>query len=146
MDLDTIKERLRYLDSRISDVNAQINTISEDLEDAQAAQQSAKKLQTEFESFVSRRKQARDRNLFENGLRSFQSFLSKAKRMLMGEDYWRANSQVEEMLHVTNQEINRLGEDLSFCKRELWALTAEKDDLMAEYKVLMAEIEGGADT
>ena len=146
MNLETIKERLRNLDIRISDINEQIKTTSGDLEDAQAALQSAKKLQSEFESFVSRRKQTRDRNIFENGLRSFQSFLSKARRMLMGDDYWKANSHVEEMIHITNQEINRLSADLSFCRRELWTLTTEREELMAEYKVLMAEIEGGAET
>lgn len=143
MDLETIKERLRDLNIRILDANEQIKTISINLEAAQTAQQSAKRLRSDFETFVSHHRQARDNNAFENGLKSFQSFLSKARHMLMGDDYWKANSRIEEMLHITNQEINRLSEDLSFCRRELGMLMTEKEKLMAEYSALMAEAEGG---
>ena len=146
MDLETIKARIRNLDIRISNENEQIKTVSTNLDEAKDALKSAKKLQAEFDAFVSHHKQARDNNIFENSLKSFQSFLNKTQRMLTGAEYNKANGNVEEMIRISSQEINKLDEDLMFCRRELSRLKEEKEELMAEYKALLAESEGGAET
>ena len=143
MDLETVKSKIHNLDVRIADIKKQIKNLSDKLEDAQDAQKSAKRLQSDFESFVSRRRQAKDRNIFENGLKSFQSFLNKTKRLLVGEEYGKANDNVEEMLRITTKEVDAISEDLSFCKNELSKLTSEKDELMEKYKALTAENERG---
>ena len=138
MDLETTKARLNDLEVQISDLQREIKAMALELEEAEAAQENAKKAQNEFEEFVSRRKQAKDRNVFTDMIKSFQSFLAKANNILTGNDYWRARDRVDELSRLANAEVKRHTEDLLYCKKELRSLEIEREEVAAEYKAMLA--------
>lgn len=147
MELESIQVKIRTLDNEISDVNRQIGKLNDELEESYAALQSAKKVQREFEEFVSRRKRAKDSNPFGNALKSFESFLSKASSILTGDDYWKAKDRVDELNRVASRKIQVQSEDLEYCKKELRRLKRQREELMVEYNSLLAATsEGGAVT
>ena len=55
MDLEAVKQRIRDIDNEIAAFTRQIGKLEDALEESRGALKSAKKVQQEFDDFVSRR-------------------------------------------------------------------------------------------
>ena len=145
MDLEAVKQRIRDIDNEIAAFTRQIGKLEDALEESRGALKSAKKVQQEFDDFVSRRRKSKDSNMFENALKSFKNFLDKASSILSGDDYWKAKDRVDELCRIASTKINSQNEDLDYCKKELRRLKRQREDLMAEYNLSLKNAnEGGA--
>lgn len=145
MDLEAVKQRIRDIDNEIAAVILQIGKLEDAIEESHGALKSAKKVQQEFDDFVSRKRKSKDSNMLENAPKSFKNFLDMASSILTGDDYWKAKDRVDELCRIASMKNKSQNEDLDYCKKELQRLKRQREDLMAEYDLLSKNAnEGGA--
>ena len=146
MELENIQNKIRMIDAELEELKSQKRRLENELAEAEGALATAKKVSKEFDSFVSRKRSAKDRPTKKSILKSFTSFINKASAMLTGNDYSQAKGKVEELTNVVKAKIKRYTEDLNYCKTEIKNLQRQKEMLMYEYNTLLKQQNEGEGT
>lgn len=137
MDIDAYKSSLRSCDGEISEMENRIKTIRSQISETEKAKENAKGIRTDFDSFVSRKKQANSGKMRPNLLKSFSSFLNKATALLTGTEYNKANDSIEEINRMLNSKLKTLQNDLDYCQKELARLKNQRNSIYSEYVKLL---------
>ncbi len=139
MELENIQNKIRIIDNEIRELNQQKRRLENEIDEAERALESAQKVRREFDSFVTRRRSAKDRPTKQSILKSFTSFINKATAMLTGGEYSQASGKVDELASVARSKIKRYTEDLNYCKSEIKRLKRQRESLSYDYNALLAQ-------
>ena len=141
MDFVTYQRKMQNLDRKVEELKAQIRKLKKELDEAEAAKESAIKFRGEFNSFISRRKKAKNKPVKNPLLKAFKSFAKKADTLLTGDSYHKTADKVDEMKRVAERKIRSIKEDITYCEKELRQLVNQQNMLTAEYKAEKARQE-----
>lgn len=146
MDTQMLQLRLREVEDEIDDFRVQSRRLEGEIDEAEAALESARRIQREFDDFIRRRCKARDGMMIGGALRSVTGILNQVNRMLTGAEYRRARDQAEELGRIVIRKRSQYSEDLDYCKEELCRLYRQREALLGQYHAAVAAAEGGEAT
>ena len=119
---------------KIEEKEEEIAKLKREISEGEEAAEGARRLKSDFDDFVERKKQ---KNKIQNKgwlVKSFSSFISQANDLLCGNEYTRANDRVLEINERIINDLEKLREDLNCCNYELEQLKKERNGLYAEYQ------------
>ena len=141
MDAETYRSTLNSFDVQILEMERTICNLCNEITEAEVAKENAKGIRSDFDSFVTRKKQKNSRQTKGRFVKSFSSFLAKATNLLTGSEYNQANEKIEEINRLLSSKIKSLYDDLDFCKRELSSLKQQRDATYSEYVCFLNSLE-----
>ena len=146
MDTQMLQLRLWEVEEEIDDFHFQSRRLEGEIDEAEAALESARRVQREFDDFVCRKCRARDGMMIGGTLRSVTGILNRVNHMLTGAEYRRAKDQAEELGRIVIRKRSQYSEDLDYCKEELRRLYRQREELLVQYRAAVAAAEEGEAT
>lgn len=139
MEPENIQSIINAIDNELKELKAQKHRLKNEIEEAEQALASAQKVRKEFDSFVSGKRSAKDKSIKPNFLKSFTSIVNKATEMLSGNEYLQVSNKVNELSAVAKNKIKKYNDDLNYCDSEIRKLQKQKENLLFDYKTLLAK-------